>query len=329
MVIDLDPLTEMRSANGMDMSQRILEAALMRGSLGSLGLPTPNHFGSLMNLPEQLFAPTQAEQQQEANIIPMEAAEIEEAAIPLSPLPPPQMESVNLTLQPLPPPLPAMNPANNLHHISNTPRPFVCPVCGKGFPRKGELERHESVHTGARPYVCTMCEKRFSRKDKLVRHKRTHMLPATGDGCFNGQQQVQQQPQQQQQQSSFEQQPKVPSLPQISFTAALENFRRTEMMNSRVMAMGGGAGGLGVVNAGPTLTQLSVAGGDVGGGLSADLLRMMEPKDFSFKPNFYSQINIGGGAEGGARGVDEGVGGGGAVVTGTKNNTASIKEEGV
>lgn len=331
MVIDLDPLTEMRSANGMDMSQRILEAALMRGSLG---LPTPNHFGTLMNLPEQLFAPTQAEQQQEANTIPMmmETAELEEAAIPLSPLPPPQMESVNLSLlqSTAAAPAAAPPPAN---HNSNSPRPFVCPVCGKGFPRKGELERHESVHTGARPYVCTMCEKRFSRKDKLVRHKRTHMLPtaaATGDGgCLNGQQQVQQQ---QQQLSSFEQQPKVPSLPQISFTAALENFRRTELMNSsRVMAMGavgggGGGVGLGLVNPGPPLlSELRVGpGGDEGvGGLPAELLqRMMEPKDFSFKPNFYSQINIGGGAEGGAREGD------GVVVSGTNNSTASIKEEG-
>lgn len=185
MVIDLDPLTEMRSANGMDMSQRILEAALMRGSLG---LTTPNHFGTLMNLPEQLFAPSHAEQQQQSSGISMEM----EAAIPLSPLPPPPMESVLVSQVGVQPAAAAQvagqNTTTNNNNNSNTTvtvrdiaRPFVCPICGKGFPRKGELERHESVHTGARPYVCTMCEKRFSRKDKLVRHKRTHSVGIQGN----------------------------------------------------------------------------------------------------------------------------------------------------
>lgn len=295
MVIDLDPLTEMRSANGMDMSQRILEAALMRGSLA---LTTPNHFGTLMNLPEQLFATeTTAGGQESAEDLMMSGA------LPLPPLPPAIEHMLVLPTQQMAP-LAQTNTTAGTSSMGggfsgssrgnngqrDSLRPFVCPICGKGFPRKGELERHESVHTGARPYVCTVCEKRFSRKDKLVRHKRTHLVH--GNGGFGGQQQQQQQGPQMQHHQEQQQRVEGPRLPQISFTAALENFRRTEMMNSSRPP--------------PNVPQqqMLVMGGE--GRMREDPLpgmssMVMEPKDFSFKPNFYSQINIGEEAEEGTR----------------------------
>lgn len=292
MVIDLDPLTEMRSANGMDMSQRILEAALMRGSLA------PNHFGSLMNLPEQLFASQSSDPQSQVDdditMVPEEMA----AAIPLSPLPPP-MEAIlppTIINHPLPP---SQLPSQSQPIVTiDLQRPFVCTICGKGFPRKQELDRHESVHTGVKPFVCDQCPKSFSRKDKLVRHKRTHVGVNDGEGVGQGggeggglvvnrlQGGVENAfPSTQQQQPA-----PPPQLPQMSFTAALENFRRTEMMSSR-MDVGMGRLMEGRDRQGPGGSSGMVRDVDNRGGLRGML---MEPKDFSFKPNFYSQISIGG-----------------------------------
>lgn len=271
MVIDLDPLTEMRSANGMDMSQRILEAALMRGSLALT--TAPNHFGASMSLPEQLLALPPMERE----LVPPDLELT--SAIPLAPLPPVPMEPLLL------------NPAvrgirGNGSSTTTTPpvvntgnRRFVCPICGKGFTRKGELDRHENVHTGAKPFLCTVCDRRFSRKDKLVRHKRTHLVPPESNGGGGGGDPGMVQ---------GEVQKAAPRWPQMTFTAALENFRRSEMINSSREQQQHQLGTSGhVVGVPPreVIPGVSVVK------LPAEITMSMEvaPKDFSFKPNFYSQ----------------------------------------
>ena len=55
-------------------------------------------------------------------------------------------------------------------HDPDREKPFVCPECGKGFWRKVDLERHDTVHTKVKGHQCPRCDKKFTRKDALQRH---------------------------------------------------------------------------------------------------------------------------------------------------------------
>ncbi|RPD67307.1 hypothetical protein L226DRAFT_529659 [Lentinus tigrinus ALCF2SS1-7] len=55
-------------------------------------------------------------------------------------------------------------------------RPCVCPVCGKGFAQKSNLDTHLNTHTGHMPHQCIYCDERF--KDPARRHR--HMIQAHG-----------------------------------------------------------------------------------------------------------------------------------------------------
>ena len=49
-----------------------------------------------------------------------------------------------------------------------------CPECGKDFPTRERLTKHERTHTGEKPYGCDVCGKYFSDSSNLTRHMRTH-----------------------------------------------------------------------------------------------------------------------------------------------------------
>ncbi|GAW21463.1 hypothetical protein ANO14919_109820 [Xylariales sp. No.14919] len=59
------------------------------------------------------------------------------------------------------------SPTTNPHHR------HLCSTCGKIFPRKCELKKHEKRHE--KPYGCTMpgCERRFGSKNDWKRHENT------------------------------------------------------------------------------------------------------------------------------------------------------------
>ncbi|XP_069606652.1 oocyte zinc finger protein XlCOF7.1-like [Ranitomeya imitator] len=58
---------------------------------------------------------------------------------------------------------------------------FSCSVCGKYFPDKSALARHQTVHTGEKPFSCSECGKSFTQKSYLVAHHRIH----TGEKPFS------------------------------------------------------------------------------------------------------------------------------------------------
>lgn len=51
---------------------------------------------------------------------------------------------------------------------------FVCKICGKAFNRNEHLTRHMLSHTGGRPFQCDLCTKVFTRKEHLIRHRQSH-----------------------------------------------------------------------------------------------------------------------------------------------------------
>ncbi|XP_068207751.1 gastrula zinc finger protein XlCGF8.2DB-like [Palaemon carinicauda] len=67
-------------------------------------------------------------------------------------------------------------------------KPFVCPVCGKGF-KQNRLKEHLRTHTGEKPYECVVCQKRFKENGHLTKHKLVHtgekpyVCPICGKGC--------------------------------------------------------------------------------------------------------------------------------------------------
>jgi len=63
-------------------------------------------------------------------------------------------------------------------------KPHVCVDCGKAFAQFTGLKTHRNVHTGAKPHECNVCGARFGDPSSCARHKReTHMHPE-GYQCF-------------------------------------------------------------------------------------------------------------------------------------------------
>lgn len=51
---------------------------------------------------------------------------------------------------------------------------YKCPICGRGFYSKIDLDGHSIVHTGEKKFKCDICFKSLGRKKSLVNHFRMH-----------------------------------------------------------------------------------------------------------------------------------------------------------
>ncbi|KAG2155040.1 uncharacterized protein EDB93DRAFT_1130848 [Suillus bovinus] len=51
---------------------------------------------------------------------------------------------------------------------------WSCSSCPKSFSRKGDLTRHQLLHTGIKPHACELCPKRFAQYSGLKTHRNTH-----------------------------------------------------------------------------------------------------------------------------------------------------------
>eukprot|EP01083_Nonionella_stella_P096141 270175_1 len=58
-------------------------------------------------------------------------------------------------------------------HISDTEKPFVCGICGKGYKYLCNYRSHAIIHTDD-AFVCQYCNKRFGRKSNYKEHVRIH-----------------------------------------------------------------------------------------------------------------------------------------------------------
>ncbi|XP_056152879.1 zinc finger and SCAN domain-containing protein 2-like [Lampris incognitus] len=67
------------------------------------------------------------------------------------------------------------------HQRSLQKKTFSCCVCGKGFSKRGRVQRHMRIHTGEKPFSCAICGKAFSQTYNLYTHMRRH----TGEKPFS------------------------------------------------------------------------------------------------------------------------------------------------
>ncbi|KIK46672.1 hypothetical protein CY34DRAFT_39442, partial [Suillus luteus UH-Slu-Lm8-n1] len=63
---------------------------------------------------------------------------------------------------------------------------WPCSSCHKSFSRKGDLTRHQLLHTGIKPYKCDSCPKSFAQRSGLNTHRNTHTKDKPYRCDFNG-----------------------------------------------------------------------------------------------------------------------------------------------
>ncbi|XP_064605341.1 zinc finger and SCAN domain-containing protein 2-like isoform X2 [Liolophura sinensis] len=63
-----------------------------------------------------------------------------------------------------------------IHTRDHSKRPFLCDLCGKGWPSKSHLLLHQQVHSDQMFFQCDLCGKQFKRRHNLTSHFKSHSL---------------------------------------------------------------------------------------------------------------------------------------------------------
>ncbi|KAM9325096.1 uncharacterized protein PAF06_001232 [Gastrophryne carolinensis] len=83
-----------------------------------------------------------------------------------------------------PPPPPKSNRGRK--KIPYDEKRFQCCECGKFFPHKSYLIKHERSHTGEKPFACSECGKCFTDNSGLMKHVRIHLTERPYQCCACG-----------------------------------------------------------------------------------------------------------------------------------------------
>ena len=61
------------------------------------------------------------------------------------------------------------------HQFTHTGlRPYCCPVCGRSFNQRANMQRHMLIHKAERSYKCDYCDKTFTQPQTLKAHMVVH-----------------------------------------------------------------------------------------------------------------------------------------------------------
>ena len=61
------------------------------------------------------------------------------------------------------------------HQFTHTGlRPYSCPVCGRSFNQRANMQRHLLIHKAERSYKCDYCDKTFTQPQTLKAHMVVH-----------------------------------------------------------------------------------------------------------------------------------------------------------
>ncbi|GIY13288.1 hypothetical protein CEXT_554361 [Caerostris extrusa] len=71
-----------------------------------------------------------------------------------------------------------------LNVVFNSTSKHVCPMCGKVFNRKDNLDRHKRVHTGEKPFQCGTCSQTLHTLSKKEIKKSTLIVGKATTSCI-------------------------------------------------------------------------------------------------------------------------------------------------